>query len=248
MTESFLAYEDFQIELVRKPHRRRLTLQVRADGQIRLLAGILTPSHKIHDFLKSADAWLQKHIRRLRLEAQEFAAPSFQQGSKVHFLGEPREVKYQRGEAAIWLFDIEEEILYGYIPYDHEFNPNASHPELIVPLAEFFRAVAIRLLTQRVEFWANKMGLYPTDLKFRAQNARWGSCSAQGRIVLNWKLIVFRLEVIDYVIVHELAHLQHQDHSARFWNLVSTWIPDFKMIKKELRQNQRRADWLNCFK
>lgn len=246
MSEQHLDYQDFQIELVRKPHRRHMTLQVRPDGRIRLLMGMMTPLDKIQHFLEQAEDWLEKHLDRLRIEAKTFAAPQFAEGEEVRFLGTSHRLTFRPGVAEIWLFDIQGGDLVAFIPKQlvKDFDEEAPHPELSEDVSNFFRVVSMRLLTSRVEYWAEKTGFKPSKLSFRAQNARWGSCSALGSIVLNWKLIVFSLDVIDYVIVHELAHLRHQDHSPRFWSVVQTWIPDHKTLRRELRQTQRRADWL----
>ena len=246
MSEQHLTYDEFKIELVRKPHRRHMTLQVRPDGRIRLLMGVSTPLDKIHYFLKQAEDWLEKHLDRLRVEAKTFAPPQFIDGEDIVFLGQPHRLQFQTGVADIWLFDIQGANLIAFIPKDlvARFDRLEPHPELAEDISTFFRAVSMRLLKQRVDFWGEKTGFKPKKLSFRAQNARWGSCSALGSVVLNWKLIVFSMDLIDYVIVHELAHLRHQDHSPRFWSVVETWIPRHKTVRRELRKTQRRADWL----
>src|SRR5262249_17850463 len=78
-----------------------------------------------------------------------------------------------------------------------------------------------KYLSARLEFFSKAMALVPKQVSFRSQSSRWGSCSSAGHISLNWRLIAAPAEVVDYVIIHELAHLRHHDHSRRFWNLVS---------------------------
>jgi predicted metal-dependent hydrolase len=87
--------------------------------------------------------------------------------------------------------------------------------------------------------------LAPKKLGFRSQKTRWGSCSHQGSVTLNWKLVCAEPGVIDYVIVHELCHLKHLDHSKNFWRLVETYCPDWKEKKKWLQKRTFEFDFLN---
>jgi predicted metal-dependent hydrolase len=82
------------------------------------------------------------------------------------------------------------------------------------------------------------MDLAPRSFAVRGQTTRWGSCSARGQISLNWKLMAAPLEVIDYVIVHELAHLVHMNHSRRFWDLVGRFHPDWRSAKAWLSRHE----------
>ena len=81
------------------------------------------------------------------------------------------------------------------------------------------------------------MGLQYQRLSIREQKTRWGSCSSQKNINLNWRIILAPEKVLDYLIVHELAHLQQMNHSSAFWSLVETYIPDYRIWRKWLKDN-----------
>ena len=104
--------------------------------------------------------------------------------------------------------------------------------------------ISKRILLERIHFWAELTGLRPRAVSFRSQRSRWGSCSSQGRIVLNLKLIVFEPQGIDYVIVHELCHLAHLNHSKNFWTLVSKYIPNHRCLSKKLKENHWQTSFL----
>lgn len=87
----------------------------------------------------------------------------------------------------------------------------------------------------RVKVLSEKMGFNYKKIAIRSQKSRWGSCSTGGRLSFNYKLMMFRKEVIDYVIIHELCHLKEMNHSKKFWKLVERFCPDYKNIKRELR-------------
>jgi len=89
--------------------------------------------------------------------------------------------------------------------------------------------------TARLERHAGPMGVRWSSLALTNARTRWGSASASGAIRLHWRLMLFRPEVIDYVVVHELAHLRHMDHSPRFWAVVASVLPDYQALRAELR-------------
>ena len=74
-------------------------------------------------------------------------------------------------------------------------------------------------------------------ISIREQKTRWGSCSSVGNLNYNWKLVLMPPGVLDYVVVHELAHRREMNHSAAFWKVVTTWMPDYKKYRKWLRDN-----------
>ncbi len=90
-------------------------------------------------------------------------------------------------------------------------------------------------MTKRLDFFAKEMGLKYNELKFRRMKRRWGSCSSKKNITLNLYLYNSSEELIDYVIVHELAHLTHMNHSKRFHDLVREYMPNAKELEKRLQ-------------
>lgn len=114
----------------------------------------------------------------------------------------------------------------------------ASYQRALVRFAE---GEARLHLAERIRHWSAKMGLYPTGISFRKQKTRWGSCSSNGHISLNWKLIFAPEAVIDYVVIHELAHLRHQNHSPAFWQLVEQYDPEAQRHRRWLRAHQNET-------
>ena len=97
---------------------------------------------------------------------------------------------------------------------------------------------ATEYLTLRIKYYAKIMNLEYTEIKYKKMRSRWGSCSSLRVITLNTQLLKLKKEQIDYVVVHELAHLVHMNHSKNFHSLVGEYIPDAKSIRKELKNRQ----------
>ncbi|MGJ7537844.1 MULTISPECIES: M48 family metallopeptidase [unclassified Variovorax] len=94
---------------------------------------------------------------------------------------------------------------------------------------------ARKLFIERLDHFAPLLGVQWQKLSLSNASTRWGSASADGSIRLNWRLIHFRLPVIDYVVAHELAHLRVMDHSHRFWETVESVVPDYDLLRRQLK-------------
>ena len=92
-----------------------------------------------------------------------------------------------------------------------------------------------QIVQEKVPFYAEKIGEHPNKVRIRDLNYAWGSCSAKKNISINEKLAKYSEREIEYVILHELCHLKHMNHSKQFWNLVEEYMPDYKSIRKELK-------------
>ncbi|SFN05668.1 hypothetical protein SAMN05660284_00421 [Formivibrio citricus] len=106
-----------------------------------------------------------------------------------------------------------------------------------VALARFMKRRAAEFLPQRVAYWSARMGLQPARVGLSSARRRWGSCAAHGGIRLNWRLMQAPPAAIDYVVIHELAHLAELNHSPRFWALVEVHCPDWKHQRDWLKRH-----------
>lgn len=94
------------------------------------------------------------------------------------------------------------------------------------------------VLGARLMYWSGVMNLQYTSFRLSGAKTRWGSCSGKNSINLNWRLVMTPNEVIDYVVIHELAHIKQKNHSAKFWEIVEKYDPLWKQRRKWLRENQ----------
>lgn len=112
----------------------------------------------------------------------------------------------------------------------------AAHPEpTAAERAEYIR-LAKEILPKRTAYWAERMGLYPTQIRITSAQRRFGSCSSEGHICYSWRLMQYPPEAIDYVVVHELAHLKHMNHSPAFHALVARYLLDHKARRALLKR------------
>ena len=122
--------------------------------------------------------------------------------------------------------------------YDLEFSNSKVFVKDYKVLEKFVKKEALKLFSERLDYWYSifEEDIPNPSLKIRVMKTRWGVCNrGNNTVTLNLDLIKYTTDKLDYVIVHELSHFVHFNHSALFWNLVSKYIPDYKKIRKELR-------------
>ena len=96
----------------------------------------------------------------------------------------------------------------------------------------FYRHEIEKILPQKVDEYSKKMNLFPTSISYRKNKRTWGSCNYKNGLNFNILLMKFPIEVMEYVIVHELAHIKHKNHSKDFWNLVAVYCSNYKEVEK----------------
>ena len=99
-----------------------------------------------------------------------------------------------------------------------------------------YRQIAREELTRRVAFYAPKLGVQPTGLRINGAKGRWGSCSGKNSLNFSWRLMLAPEHCVNYVVVHELCHILHHDHSAAFWREVERFFPDWRECRRQLAE------------
>lgn len=117
-----------------------------------------------------------------------------------------------------------------------ETKERLSHQVFYTPQqVKEYRRQAADILAERTAYWAGRMGVDYGRITIREQVTRWGSCSSKGNLNYNWKLIRVPEELLDYVVVHELAHRREMNHSRQFWEIVEQVLPDYRQRRKALK-------------
>ncbi|GBR69077.1 M48 family metallopeptidase [Gluconobacter kanchanaburiensis] len=193
----------------RSKRAKRITLRiepVRGDVIVTL------PDHISRDralaFVHQQAEWITKTLADLQ------ATPELTDGSKVMIEGQSVPILHEpEARRGTWL---DEKGLH--------VSGEASHTARRV--RDFLQLLAQERLPRTLALHSEKMNLHPTRLDLRDVRTRWGSCTRAGRIMLSWRLLMAPTNVCDYVIIHELAHLQHFNHGPQFWALVDHFVPN----------------------
>lgn len=231
--------------LERKAFRRSISIYLRPDKPIRVVASLSTPMTKIQDFLEIKKDWINKHQSKFAEQAKKYPDKKILQNEKFPFLGSELELRFVVTPLKKAFFSRTEKALNLHLPLD-KWNKLTEEElaQFIDDLKFYYKKEAQEFIAERIKVWSETMNLHPRELKFRNPKTRWGSCSSQKVISINWRLIGAPVEVIDYILVHEISHLKHMNHSEQFWNLVETYFPDYKSAEKWLDQHHKALDFL----
>jgi predicted metal-dependent hydrolase len=216
--------DGFEVKIIRSRRRKSLSLQISHEG-----ATIRMP-HTLA--LREAEAFVDKKSRWIKQKLAQATPPLERQysiGGTHAYLGENYPLVHipHAGKAALSLADNQLQL--------HSKTPPT--PEAIKRLLiNWYRQQADNHITLRTQHFADIMALQPTKISTRTYKARWGSCNARGEVQFNWQLIQAPIEVIDYVIIHELSHLKHLNHSADFWQQVDQYYPNYKTARLWFKQ------------
>lgn len=115
-------------------------------------------------------------------------------------------------------------------------NKNYTEGYVIAQAESAVQEKAVKIITDRVNFLTSLTGLFPESVTVKQLKSSWGRCSSERRISINLDVVYFDMECIDYVIIHELCHLVYMDHSGDFWRLVEKYCPEWKRIRRSMRE------------
>lgn len=240
-------FDDHKVHWQKRKHQRSIKLTVRPNNQIQITTNCGTSMQQVLIFLEGQKLWLKKVLDQFHHLRKKFPRKYFHQGEGFMYQGDYVFLDYISSSLTDKIaFQINESKLICLIPETH-WNPGyhiAPQPQVHPYLMRFFQTQAKEIMSRKVHLLASQMELFPRRLSFRSQKSRWGSCSAKGHISLNWRLIAAPPAVLEYVIIHELAHLAILNHSPAFWNLVKRHCDSYQSQKKWLLQNAYEFDFL----
>ena len=230
-----------EYQLVRSSKRKTVSLQVKG-GKVRVLAPMRLAEQYINDLVKEKSQWLQLKITEQLNHVEGLSVREYQTGEYYYYQGERYALLIEQANTG------NVSIIDNTIVIQLK-NLSSDSAELGLKVKKSLHAwylkEAKQLLSNRFEVQCKYTKLSAASLKIRYYKSRWGSCDAKQRINLNWLLVMAPVEVIDYVIVHELCHTIHLNHSSRYWQLVSQLYPNFKQAKAWLKEHQQHLYWEN---
>ena len=211
---------------------RCLRLRVVPNGSLQVIAPAEMPIAEIARFIHEKKDWIEKSLGDFAANPRK-QAPTIAQGARIMFLGIERELQIFENQPKAKL-----EIT-GDCFFLHLRNGTKDYRSTF---KEKYRALAAKLLSRRIWELAHQFGLEYNQLAIKDQRTRWGSCSHQKNINLNWRLVLAPPAVMDYVILHELTHLDELNHTKRFWDLVKIRDPEYKKHRQWLSEHAPKLE------
>lgn len=211
--------------------RRSIGFLIDEDG-LRITAPKWVPLAEIESAIHEKQRWILAKLGERRERSARRLQPHMQwrDGAMLPYFGEQITLRIIAAQAAGIAYDAGGRALTVSLP------PDATEQQLKDRVQGWLQGEAKRIFAERLPVYATRLGVAYRSFALSSATTQWGSCTADGRIRLNWRLIHFALPMIDYVIAHELSHLREMNHSPRFWATVQSIFPEFEAAKRALRE------------
>ncbi|MGE3075059.1 MAG: M48 family metallopeptidase [Dehalococcoidia bacterium] len=225
--------------IVRSKRRRKtISIRVSAESGVRVAVPMATSEAFIRDLVAKRSSWI---LKRLAAEASAVApARRFVSGETLPYLGEEHPLLVETSTSRRVAFEFIGDAFRLFVPPFLEGE--ARETVLRRAVLKWYREQSESAVTRSATLWSAEMHLSPKAVLVRDQRRRWGSCGPDGTLRFNWRLVLAPPAILDFVVVHELAHLAQRNHSPAFWGVVEKYLPDHKSRRKWLRENGTRLN------
>lgn len=217
-------------------NRKTMEIAVEPPDIVTVTAPTGTSEEEIMQKVKSRANWIIKEIYYFKHMHYEPIAREYVNGESFMYLGRSYslqiiqdssirkpEVKLFRGKFYVTAKDKNEE-------------------NIKKAMEDWYRKKSLEAITDRVRYYQRFFNVTPTAIKIKEQKKRWGSCTAKNELLFNWRSVMAKSNALDYIIVHEMCHMHHKNHSKEFWKLIASVLPDYNVGKEWLKNYGVRMD------
>lgn len=220
-------------------YRKRKTMEIRVEppGKIKVISPEGLPEDLLMETVQRKSKWIQRALSSVKdMEYQPYNR-EFVNGESFLYLGgnyplqieidesmRRPEVKLNRGNLLVK-------------------SPSEDQEIVRRALETWYRMKCQEKVEERIEYYKDQVGAGPTEIKVKEQKRRWGSCTAQDRLLFNWRCIMAPSYILDYIVVHEMCHLIYKNHSKDYWASVAEILPDYKERRQWLKKNGIKMDF-----
>lgn len=217
---------EIKIDKIIRSKRRTIALEIARDAQLIVRAPYRTPMDFIEKVVFKKRFWIMEKQEFVKERIKKIIPKEFVSGEGFLYLGEMYKLEFV-------------EALDMPIAFNNGFQISRQYVNIAREIiTAWYKEQAYQKISERANWYCTLSGLKYNKIKISDAQRRWGSCSAKGNLNFSWRLIMAPLRVVDYVVVHELAHLEEKNHSKAFWNKVRIMLPDFEQYKEWLKENR----------
>lgn len=214
-----------------RSRRRTLALIVTQDARLVVRAPLYTPLGYIQRFVDKKSSWIDRKMREVTARVPSQLSRGFSEGEKFPYLGRDYTLCIVDDAGSAFSFD-------------DSFRISRSHHQNAKELfAKWYKSRAISDIGQRLDRYSASLGIKYDKFNISSARTKWGSCARRSDLRFNWRLVMAPDHVIDYVVVHELAHIEIKNHSKRFWQRVAELFPGYIESRRWLKENGHLLTW-----
>ncbi len=213
-----------KIDYIQRTARKTLSITINEKGEVIVKAPKYMAIEQIMRFINSKEKWIEGKVKAIK--KQNLVHNDLFEYKKILFCGSKYDVARDKQAKGVTLKD-------GCII----IKPQITLKKEVSKIEKFLKNCCIEVVGQRLKYFSNLMQLEPKEMRLINAKHRWGTCDSDRVISFNWRLIMMPPSVIDYVVVHELAHIMEMNHSDAFWAIVSAVLPDVKQTRALLKKS-----------
>lgn len=240
-----------EYQLILSARRKTIALQVR-NAKVIVRAPTFVTSAYVESFIQTKQHWLLQKIAEQKNNhtlippfTLKFSGEQLENTPTVYIDGLPHRVLITFGRQNIMHDPLEHSltVMLSARYKNHDLNSAAILAKVKSQIEHWFKVSVEAYVKKNVEVFSQQLTLYPSSFKVRKYKSRWGSCNSRDELSFNYLLKMLPTWVVDYVIIHELCHLKHMNHSTKFWLLVAKYCPEYQTAKNWLLENQAHLRW-----
>ncbi len=218
---------DFEVEVNRADRKKSASIEVDNNRVIVTVPRSVADS-RIQELVKKRSAWIKTKLKESALRPLP-KPKEFVSGETFPYLGKNYRLKVQIGStASVGIYK-------GYLVVTLPNEVPDQDKKVRLLLEKWYRSHAEKHLKEKTDRFSKVVGVSPKSVSVRSYKSRWGSCSSNGELTYNWRIILAPHRIVDYVVVHELCHLLEHNHSPRYWNHVEYHVPDWRECREWLK-------------
>ncbi len=230
-------------QIIRSAKRKTIALQLKS-GELVVRAPFGVTQQYIERLVSSKQAWIASklhcYLQREKITADH--ATKLEDGGRIWLYGHKRTIQLQF-TASTPVQVLDNQVVISLHPRYQKLSKQQHNQQIKLQLARWMKHHATMLIEAKLAHFSPILQLTPTKVSIRLYKARWGSCNSLGQLSFNYLLMMLPESVVDYLVIHELCHLQFLDHSGNFWQLVSDYCPNYQDEKQWLKQHQSCLAW-----
>ncbi len=219
---------DFELILSK---RKTMSIEISAEGEVKVRAPMGISEDVIISQVREKGKWILEKREEAYKRNSKKVEKNYKDGDLFMYLGNEYSLKIK------------------FSPFLNKISVMIIGKELVVCMREYnkeklrkaielwYRGEGLRIIKERVKHYLKFYPVKPISIKVKEQKRRWGSYTYYNDLLFNWRCIMAPLKVVDYIVVHEMTHMVHKDHSKNYWNFVSKIIPNYKEQKMWLKEN-----------
>ena len=221
--------DDYSFELIHRTNKKikRISLSIQNQDEIIIKTPLKFKSHLLKQIVFEHKDWILRSIKKVKPK-NSF---DFSTGGVIPYLGVdyPMVLKENSKIKTVKFSFDGERFLIEY------HDQNRKNDDFVLGLQKFYKYQAKKVIDPIFDIWCHRTQLFPNKIGYRVAKKRWGSCSGENNISINYLLLQFEQKAIEYVVLHELCHIKEKNHSKRFWDLVYSYMPNYKEVEKILK-------------